>query len=164
MTDTTFRQDMIPIAVDVDSIRGDLDAAPTRVDIITRTWSEGQRGKGDPTESILYLGRGDDPPCIPVRHVSTREIASSGGRYEEGDIRIGPIRPQGFDDIDQVFVGFTQSQLNPPIDQEGIEVIYRLTPTDDSGTGICGDYALVEFKRDRFLRFELIVGRDRRTP
>src|SRR6185312_15424469 len=93
------------------------------------------------------------PAGTKVRHVTQKEIAGSGGRYEDGDIKVSFITPQ-YDSG-----GFTQAQLAPVATQQGVEIVYRLD--EQSGaTGVSGDYSLVEFRRDANLHFELVIGRE----
>lgn len=134
-----------------------LDLRPTQVAIVTRTWSGPRRGTGTYTETSLAL-----PAYTKVRHVTTREVAQSGGRYEQDDAVIGPITPQYTNPATGAVGGFTEAQLVPTA-SEGIEIIYRLSLAPGA-SGISGDAYLVQFKRDRALHFTLIVGRLRTTP
>lgn len=138
-----------------------LDILPTSVSIVTRTWNEGRRGAGGAdnyTEQALCLPQG-----ITVRHLATREIAGSGGRFEQGDMLVGPIRPPFTDPVSGATGGFTEAQIKPP-GQQGVEIIWRLTSTQPNGSGINGDYALIEFRRDHPFFYEAVIGRKRSTP
>lgn len=95
-----------------------------------------------------------------VRHVTTREIASSGGRFEEGDVIVGPITPAYTTDSGSSG-GYTEAQLRPTVEEQGIEVIYRLASQPGDASGVTGDYQMIEFKRDRSMHFLMVLGRER---
>lgn len=151
---------------------GALDISPTRLTIITRSWDGGRRNVGRFTDGPVT----EIPNWVPIRHVTQREIAGSGGRYEQGDVKIGPVLPAFGDPgcgcppgapvagVPGVSGGFTPEQLNPTVTEEGIEIIYRLTPNHPNTTGIAGDYQLQDFQRDQPFEFYLVVGRERTTP
>lgn len=135
------------------------DMRPTSVEIVQKTWSGGRRGNGRSTEIVVLAL----PNYTKVRQVTSREIASSGGRYEEGDLVIGPITP-AYPSLPHGYTeGYTETQLVPRVAGQGQEIIYRMAQ-QSGATGIVGDMYLVEFKRDRVMRFELVVGRLRTTP
>lgn len=91
-----------------------------KLTIVVRVW-HGTRigGAGGFTDSKLELV---DRPR--VKQLTTREIASSGGRYEAGDLRVQHLTPSN-----GAGVGYTVEQLAPPI--EGVaaqrtQVLYLL--------------------------------------
>jgi hypothetical protein len=133
-----------------------MDLRPTSVAIITRTWDMGQRGAGVGRDAPLPL-----PNYTKVRHLSVREIADSGGVFEDGDIRVGPITPVYA--INGITGGFTEAQLNPPIPTNSIQVIYRVA-LQSGASGIAGDYTIVSLFRDRTLKFILVLRREKSTP
>lgn len=135
------------------------DMRPTTVEVVTRTWTGGYVGKGDAIDGVpLAL-----PDYTKVRHVSQREIAGSGGSFEDGDVVIGPITP-AYPKPDGSIGGFTMEQIRPSADDPGVEIVYRFAQQDGHATGIVGEYRLLEFRRDRVMRFELVVGRERSAP
>jgi hypothetical protein len=156
----SLRTALTPALSKIDRIMGPdvLDLRATQIKIIQRTWSEGRRGGGVATDAEPA----QLPNWIKVRHVTQREIAGSGGRYEEGDVLVGPIRPSFVDSQGNVG-GFDEADLSPPV-SKGIENVYVLTQTYPDATGIAGEYGLVEMKRDRTFRFMLVLGRRRSTP
>lgn len=133
------------------------DMRPTSVQIVQRTWSGGRRGAGRPSDVVLFTL----PSFVKVRQVTQREIASSGARFEEGDIVIGPITPTGID-LRNVTFGFTEAQLVPN-GATGVETIFKLAQ-QAGATGLVAETYFIEFRRDRAMRFELVVGRLRTTP
>jgi hypothetical protein len=169
----SFRTAVLPALDVIDSIAGPsiLDIRPTTINVVTRIWHQGIKGKGGPqgfTDTGGQLGTPPLalPPYVRIRHMSMREVAQSGGRYEVGDVKVGPIRPP-FTKFDGTAGGFTEAQLNPTVPNNGTEIIYRLTPKDpmlQTTTGIFGDYQLREFKRDMSMRFMLVLVRRATTP
>lgn len=136
-----------------------MDLRPTSVQVITRTWSDGTGiGDGFATDVVLQL-----PSYTKVRHLTQREIAESGGLYEQGDLIIGPITPQFTSPVDGTIGGFTEPQLVPTVTAPAQEVLYRVAQ-QSGATGISGDYARGEIRRDRTLRMMLVVSRKRTTP
>lgn len=135
------------------------DMRPTVAQIIVRTWTGGDVGRhdpiDDPVESITL------PLYSKVRAVTQREIAGSGGRFEDGDVVLGPITPQ-YPMPDGTVAGFTEIQLRPKAAQ-GTEIVYKFEQQEGHATGLVGEYVLIEFKRDKALRFELVLGRARTT-
>jgi hypothetical protein len=160
---SSFGDDLLEIVDDGRAILGpdDLDLRPTRVAIITRTWSGGVRGDGYSTDTSLLL-----PDYTKVRNITSsrsfREMAGTGGLFELSDLVVGPVTPQ-FVDSDGVTRGFTEAELAPPVSNPGVEIIYRMTG-QSAAAGINGDYYRIHIQRDRRLRFLLVVGRERTTP
>jgi hypothetical protein len=130
-----------------------MDLRPTSIHVITRTWTGGVRAGGSFADANLPL-----PNYTKIRHLSLREVTESGGLFEMGDIVIGPITPR-YEAPDGSVGGFTEVQVAPAQFGGGVpsgtEVIYRVAQ-QSGATGIAGDYELVQFRRDRTLRFNLI--------
>lgn len=143
-----------------------LGQRPTTLTIITRTYSGPNRGSQVPfVDSTLVL-----PQYTKIRHVSQREIAGSGGAYEEGDVICTEIMPIFTDPVTSLPGGFTESQLHPLGAQgnsqslQSVEIIYRLSQVTGSRPGIAGDYSIVELKRAKSWGYILVIGRRRTTP
>jgi hypothetical protein len=135
------------------------DIRTARLVIATRTWAGGYRDADPPTPAtpryvdvLLEL-----PPIYEIVQVSTREIASSGGLYEMGDIKVGPITPR-FTRADGTTGGFTESELKPTPSANGIEIIYMLVGAH------AGEYQLVELRSLRPFGYELVLRRQETTP
>lgn len=120
----------------------------TTVTIRTRTHVGGRVGKeGGTNDSDLLL-----VPSPPTRDASQREIRGSGGMYEAGDVRVGPITP--------AFAGggYTEAQLAPTSPGNGVEILYVL-----SG-GLTAEYMLVDIQTDKSLSYFLTLRKKRSTP
>jgi hypothetical protein len=79
--------------------------------------------------------------CFPMRTMSAREVASSGGRFIEGTIVVEDISPPGSDPATGSPIGYGVAQLRPQTaldSQNGIEVVYTVTGQ------LAGDYALAD--------------------
>ncbi len=115
----------------LDSIRGCADQArrcaepylTTQVTIQVRRWTEGRLGAGD----FVVLSNTVLPKRSPVRQLSQREVASSGGVYQEGDVMVEDISPPY---TSHGGGGFSAEQLDPsttlPKPNNDIEILYIL--------------------------------------
>jgi hypothetical protein len=143
--------------LDVDKLRAIADSArdvatPIRmiqVTIRTRTWGGGRRGVEPSTDADFVL-----PRRYRVRQISSKEIASSGGLYNEGDMRIGPITPPYTSGGGG---GFTAEQLRPA-GATNKEIFVILTGD------MTGEYTIKDFNSDRPFSWFLIIGRRETTP
>lgn len=150
----TLRDDLLPALNDARTICDDLGLRQNAVDVVVRTWTSGRVGTPatqspgtDYTDATVHLA-----PNPKVRRVTQREVASSGGRYEDADLVVGPMTP--------AFLGGgnTTDQLDPLVRDRGVELIFVLTGPN------AGEHSLVDFRRDRPMRYEAVVRRTRRTP
>lgn len=127
-----------------------IDIYTTTVTIRTRTWTGGRiRSEQGSYDSDLLL-----TPTPRVREVSQREITGSGGRYQAGDVKVGPLTPSH---ASNPGVGYTAAQLAPVASANGVEIIYVL-----SG-GVSGEYMRVDLETDRAFSYTLILRRKRST-
>lgn len=138
---------------------GRFDVRPTKLAIVTRTWAGGYREADPPTSTtpryvdvVLEL-----PQIYRVRQLRTREIAASGGRYEMGDVAVGPITPK-YIRRDGSMGGFSETELKPDVRDNGVEIIYMLTGAHE------GDYELVELRSYDPFGYELVLRRRETTP
>lgn len=125
-----------------------VDIYTTSVTIRTRTWAGGRKGaEGASTDVDLLL-----TPRPKVREVSQREIAGPAGRYQAGDVRVGPITPAN------AAGGYSEAQLAPTASASGTEILYVLAG------GITGEYTRVDLQTDKALSYFLVLRRKRSTP
>ena len=83
-------------------------------------------------------------------------MASSGGRYEAGDVRVGPITP-AYIRADGTTGGVSEAQLKPDGD-DGTEVLYELVGTH------AGEYALLGLVSTAPFGWWVVLGRRETTP
>ena len=130
-----------------------LDQRPHQLSIITREWSGGYKDAGAAVDSVLAL-----PPHFLVRQVSTRELASSGGRYELGDVAVDNITPEYVDPRDGLAKGFNPNVLDPVVTRNGVEIVYRLAGPH------AGDYQLIELQSWRPYSYRVVLRRRSDSP
>ena len=132
-----FRESILPGLEAADRVTAILDLAPVQAAVVTRKWSRGQMKRGTPGETEVRL-----PEWITVKAMSVREIAQSGGRFEVGDLKLGPLRPKfGYG-------GFTLEELDPSVsdgyDDESAEYFYRVRQTHREGAA-GAEWILLDF-------------------
>src|SRR5258707_15075194 len=138
----TLRDNLRTVAEHVRSISGPakLDQRASRLTIRSRVWSGGLKGSGTATDTDLAINQ-----YYPIRQITTREIASSGGKFEEGDLIIRHITPYNGT------VGYTESQLKPVVTSMGTEIIYVITGQHS------GNYAEIELQSVRNYSYNLVL-------
>ena len=97
------------------------------------------------------------PPRYEVAHVSTREIAGSGGRYEDGDMKVRGISPAYYDAGGAQVGGFTPEQLKPE-GAAGTEIVYVVTGPEG------GEFQVVQTHFEDPFSYDLVIRNTRRTP
>jgi hypothetical protein len=134
------------------------DIRPTSLTIVTRAWTSGTVGvePDDPKATPYVDTRLELPTVYKVRQVTTREIASSGGRYETGSVRVGPITP-AYVNADGSQGGVSELQLKP-LGDEGTEILYVLSGAH------AGEYALVALESTAPFGWWLVLTRRANTP
>lgn len=100
-----------------------LDAAPQRLVIRTRTWSGQTVGEGTYTDSDLVLPQKFKVRNIIQDKVPGNEFVRSGGKYEMTDVVVSGITKRPTDDDT---IGYTTEQLAPTVSAQNVEVIYIL--------------------------------------
>ncbi len=126
------------------------DIRTVTVSVRTRTWSGGRVGNGTASNVDVAL-----PTYLKVEQLSSKEVASSGGRYRDGAVRIGPITPR-YTALGTTG-GFTVAQLRPTV-TSAQEVVYLLAGD------IAGEFALAELDTSKPLSWFVIANRQRSTP
>ena len=145
----TLRTSLLPVVETLRALTGPgvLDIRTVQLTIRTRVWSGGFIGEGVAVDSDLVL-----PKNYRVENLTSKEIASSGGRFEDGAVKVGPITP------DFGTGGYTPAMLRPEPTTDDTEVIYML-----SGQ-ISGNYALAQLQTHKPFSYFVILNRRRSTP
>lgn len=126
------------------------DIRTTGVTVRTRSYVGGRRSSQSAyTDSDLVL-----PQIYKVARVKANEISSSGGLYEIGDLKVGPITPRGDT------LGWTEAQLAPQVTTDGIDIIYVLS----GNSGHSGEYSRVELQREKPFSYFLVLRRRSTQP
>lgn len=99
---SSILDDLLPVADELRALAGspDFELHPYTVKIRRRTWSGLKLVSATPETADLVIGALDSEGALQppkVRIISTREIAASGGTYQDGDFRVGPVTPR-YDD------------------------------------------------------------------
>lgn len=148
----SLRDRMDRVAESIRRLPDRLGERPTTVTVRTRTWHGGRVGsKGDVETTDLLLS-----PSPRVKQLATREIAGSGGRYEAGDVRVGPITRSWT--LTSGSGGYTEEQVAPRQGAPGVEILYVL-----SGY-VSGEYTRITVDTDGNHAFFLVLRRRRTTP
>ncbi len=149
----SFRTLILPAMLVIRTIPGPtvLDLRTTKVEVVKRTWVGGRKGApGGYSDIDLEL-----VPRPRVVQLSQREIASSGGRYEDQSVRIKWIQP------DCLTGGFTPQDVLQEQVVDGIEIFYRLS---SSTGGINANYTRVGSDTARWGHITLVLNQRRDTP
>jgi hypothetical protein len=157
----SLRTRMLPV---FDRLRGltgptRFDIRPTSLSIITRRWTSGVVGvEPDGSDSPPFLDtRLDLPAVYNVKQVSTRETASSGGRFEAGDVKVGPVTPS-YTNADGSTGGVSEAQLKPAATDGATEILYELVGAH------AGEYALLGLITTSPFGWWVVLGRRQTTP
>jgi hypothetical protein len=156
----SLRTRMLPVFDRLRALTGPsrFDIRPTSLTIVTRKWTSGTVGvePGDPNAPAYTDGRLELPAVYNLRQVTTREIASSGGRYETGDVKVGPITP-AYMAANGAAGGVSEAQLKPD-GGDGVEIIYELVGAH------AGEYSLLGLISAAPFGWWLVLGRRHTTP
>lgn len=150
---TGIRDDFRELADEIRTISGPtvFDIRASQLVIRQRTWASGFRGgDGGFTDVDLPITQ-----IYHFRQLTTREIAGSGGRYEMGDLKIGPITPT-FSSM--TTGGFSEAQLKPTVGTNGVENIFLITGQH------AGEYDIIELQSTKAFSFFVVIRRRRTTP
>jgi hypothetical protein len=157
----SLRTRLLPVADRLRARTGPsaLDVRLTGLTITIRSWTGGAIGvlPADPSVTPFVDTSLALPTIYRIRQVTTREVASSGGRYEMGDVRVGPVTPE-FTHDDGSTGGFAEAQLKPGPTDDRTEIIYVLSGAH------AGEYALVTLESLRPLSWFLVLRRRVTTP
>lgn len=148
----TFRTGLLALA---NSIRKGVPAGldlrqQNKLTIIVRQWN-GTRKRG--AGSYTDLSRLELVERPRIEQVSTREIASGRGLYEEGDIKVKHITPSN-----GAGVGYTVAQIAPVAPNQLAEVIYQLEGPHQ------GWYRRIEARTTSDVSWHLVLRRTEDIP
>lgn len=146
----TIRNAVLPI---LDVWRGRLDTVfgLRRYDValLMREWPAGTIPGAhgvSPTETTIPLLVGGGRPRI--EQISTREIAASGGLYQDRDIRIGPFTPPFMSG------GADPEWLRPSVSADRVEYYIAISNADSGEAG--ERYSIVQTDTSRSLRWTMV--------
>jgi len=158
----SLRDRLLPVADRIRSIAGPtklsgndgLDVRPNSLTITVRTWPGrlGDTTAGEYSDASTTLA-----PVPRIRSLTSREVAASGGLYEQGDLLVGPITP-AYTNTDASTGGYSETDLAPVQSTDSIEVLYLITGPS------AGDYRRIELRRGRAFRYELVLRKKQTTP
>jgi len=145
----TLRTSLLPVVDTLRALTGPsaLDIRTAQLTIRRRVWSGGYIGEGTATDTDLVL-----PKQYKVDSASAKEIASSGGRFEDETLKFGPVTP------DYGTGGYTPAMLKPTVTTDDTEIIYVLTGQ------VAGEYALASLHTEKPFSYMLFLSRKRSTP
>ena len=134
------------------------DLRPSRLQIVTRTWTGGRREADPPAGSVAYVDAVLElAPIYKMRQLTTHEIAGSGARYEAGDIIVGPITPAWIK-AGGTRGGYSEADLAPSAPRAGVEIFYRIVGAHE------GEYERIELRSFQPFAYELVLRRRESTP
>lgn len=84
----SLRDDLLPVVDQLRQLPDDFGLRRYSVTLRRRVWSGGAPGLGTATVTDVVLS-----PRPRVRQLNSKEVAASGGTYEEGDYRIDRVTP-----------------------------------------------------------------------
>lgn len=139
----SFREDLLDTVDEARAVTEELDIRLHSLTIVTRHWVGDVPGaEGGYSETSLVL-----PARYRVVPISTKEIAQSGGRYQDGDIRVGPITPV-----------YTTAQLAPEATGAKDEIRYVVIGPHG------GIYTRIALENFRAFSWFLTLHRTRQSP
>jgi hypothetical protein len=126
----TFRDAMLPT---LDKLRTGIPTGfgirLVSLTVRVKTWSGTRVGSGTPTVTdTLIAGSGGR---YKVRELTVKDVVASGGKYQEGQLRVGPITPP--------YPGgpFTAAQLIPPKPSGQAQEVYYGIAAETGETQWC---------------------------
>ena len=157
----SLRKRILPVFDRLRALAGParFDLRPSRVAVVTRTWTGGGRREADPppgspmyVDAVLELA-----PIYKMRQLTTHEIAGSGARYEAGDVIVGPVTP-AFTKAGGMRGGYSEADLAPSAPRPGVEIFYRIVGPHE------GEYERIELRSFQPFAYELVLRRRESTP
>lgn len=143
-----LRDSLLPVFESTRELMDNLGLRTNALTIEVRTWPGPPGARG--TSATTTATRAITPPPR-VRTLSTHDVASSGGRYEDGDLRADKITPKWASG------GYEPAELRPTVTKNQ-EVVYVITGPN------AGDYHLIDLGTDRNFGYSLVLRKQRNTP
>lgn len=116
---------ILPALDGIRGIPGILGLNPFTVTIRVRTWTGVRVGLGTKTDTdtVLTVGCACANGLQPVRvkQLSAKDVVASGGLYTDKDYKVGPLTPT------YVTGGVADSTINPPMNANPTEVLFKMT-------------------------------------
>lgn len=123
---TTLRDSCLPIFENASVLLANLGLR--RFDVVMRVvvWS-GQTA-GDGTRTVTDTPLTVQGKRVEVRRVSQKDIVASGGKFQDGDMEIGPFTPSFTGAIGPIASGGLEPvAFDPTADTSTREVLYKIT-------------------------------------
>lgn len=148
----TFRDDLLGPLDAIRGIPGELGLRRYAVSVLVRTHSGSRPGISggtwtDVTTPLKVSGGAQNPS---VTQVTSKDVVASGGLYQVGDYRIGPLTPEWADG------GTAYATLSPATTSTAREVFFVLTGPGMPDAGIkcqrVSDEALKNFRINVIVR------------
>lgn len=148
----TLRTNLLPVINNGRKIVDGLGFRTSDVSVVTRLWPSGTRGVPSETDYVDSTVTPLVNPRPKVRQITSREIASSGGMYEDGDLRVDKLTPKF------AAGGYLPEEIAPIAPDKGTEILYLVTGP------LAGEYRRINSNLDRALGYSLTLRRMRTTP
>lgn len=146
----SFRDDVLPIFDITRALLADLQLGPNRLtDVSLRisSWSGGAPGLGTEIVNTTPLTLDAAGHRVKVSLISSHDILSSGGKYQDGDYRVGPFTPP------YPGGGRSPSYLETPADGTARDVHVIL-----NGPGLSNAVGkIIDVSTDKTFRYEFTV-------
>jgi hypothetical protein len=127
---------ILPALDAIRAIRGILGLNPFTVTVRVRSWTGSRPGLGAPLDvDTVLVNQGADLNLYPVKVVqlSRQDVIASGGQYQSGDLRIGPMTPSYIATI-LAAGGSDDTTLDAPVQPITAREIIWIVSTNDGGT------------------------------
>lgn len=116
--------------------------------MVVRSWTGKPGATGstftDSTPLVLF-------PIPRIRALSQEDVASSGGRYQDGDLRVDRLSPK------HSTGGYDPEDLRPVVPQNA-QIVYLVTGPNE------GEYDLVDLETTKNFEYVLVLRRRLTTP
>lgn len=129
-------------------------------------WSGARPGLGTKTVinhpiTVNQNQTGNNRPKVVL--VSTRELIASGGKYTDGDYRIGPLTPQ-YTDINGDTYGTLPSDIEQAVRDNPQEIFFNMKGPGMSDQ-VNGDwFKMVEANFSRNFGYTIVIRKTGQTP